>query len=128
MEKENIKIWPLIISVLIQTAVTFILVAVFALIINLADLDYKYAPVFGSVAVGLGSLAGAMRYSAKKKSKGYLIGLAFGGATFLIVTLIGLILNGGGLTLNTLFHLIIIMLSAVSGGIIGVNKGGKKYI
>ena len=128
MEKEKIKIWPLIISVLIQTAVTFILVAVFALIINLADLDYKYAPVFGSVAVGLGSLAGAMRYSAKKKSKGYLIGLAFGGATFSIVTLIGLILNGGGLTLNTLFHLIIIMLSAVSGGIIGVNKGGKKYI
>ena len=128
MEKENIKIWPLIISVLIQTAVTFILVAVFALIINLADLDYKYAPVFGSVAVGLGSLAGAMRYSAKKKSKGYLIGLAFGGATFLIVTLIGLILNGGGLTLNTLFHLINIMLSSLSGGIIGVNKGGKKYI
>ena len=128
MEKENIKIWPLIISVLIQTAVTFILVAVFALIINLADLDYKYAPVFGSVAVGLGSLAGAMRYSAKKKSKGYLIGFAFGGATFLIVTLIGLILNGGGLTLNTLFHLIIIMLSSLSGGIIGVNKGGKKYI
>ena len=128
MEKEKIKIWPLIISVLIQTVVTFILVAVFALIINLADLDYKYAPVFGSVAVGLGSLAGAMRYSAKKKSKGYLIGLAFGGTTFLIVTLIGLILNGGGLTLNTLFHLIIIMLSSLSGGIIGVNKGGKKYI
>lgn len=128
MEKEKIKIWPLIIYVLIQTAVTFILVAVFALIINLADLDYKYAPVFGSVAVGLGSLAGAMRYSAKKKSKGYLIGLAFGGTTFLIVTLIGLILNGGGLTLNTLFHLIIIMLSSLSGGIIGVNKGGKKYI
>ena len=128
MEKEKIKIWPLIISVLIQTAVTFILVAVFALIINLADLDYKYAPVFGSVAVGLGSLAGAMRYSAKKKSKGYLIGLAFGGATFLIVTLIGLILNGGGLTLNTLFHLIIIMLSSLSGGILGVNMGGKKYI
>lgn len=128
MEKENIKIWPLIISVLIQTAVTFILVAVFALIINLADLDYKYAPVFGSVAVGLGSLAGAMRYSAKKKSKGYLIGLAFGGATFLIVTLIGLILNGGGLTSNTVFHLIIIMLSSLSGGILGVNMGGKKYI
>ena len=128
MEKEKIKIWPLIISVLIQTAVTFILVAVFALIINLADLDYKYAPVFGSVAVGLGSLAGAMRYSAKKKSKGYLIGLAFGGATFLIVTLIGLILNGGGLTSNTVFHLIIIMLSSLSGGILGVNMGGKKYI
>ena len=128
MEKENIKIWPLIISVLIQTAVTFILVAVFALIINLADLDYKYAPVFGSVAVGLGSLAGAMHHSAKKKSKGYLIGLAFGGATFSIVTLIGLILNGGGLTSNTLFHFVIIMLSSLSGGIIGVNKGRKKYI
>lgn len=128
MEKEKIKILPIIISVLLQMAVTLILVAGFALIINLADIDYKYAPVFGSVAVGLGSLAGAMHHSAKKKSKGYLIGLAFGGATFLIVTLIGLILNGGGLTSNTLFHFVIIMLSSLSGGIIGVNKGGKKYI
>ena len=124
MEKEKIKILPIIISVLLQMAVTLILVAGFALIINLADIDYKYAPVFGSVAVGLGSLAGAMHHSAKKKSKG----LAFGGATFLIVTLIGLILNGGGLTSNTLFHFVIIMLSSLSGGIIGVNKGGKKYI
>ena len=82
MEKEKIKILPTIISVLLQMAVTLILVAVFALIINLTDIDYKYAPVFGSVAVGFGSLAGAMRHSAKKKSKGYLIGLAFGGATF----------------------------------------------
>ena len=128
MEKEKIKILPTIISVLLQMAVTLILVAVFALIINLTDIDYKYAPVFGSVAVGFGSLAGAMRHSAKKKSKGYLIGLAFGGATLLIVTLIGLILNGGGLTSNTLFHFIIIMLSSLSGGILGVNMGGKKYI
>ena len=128
MEKEKIKILPIVISVLIEVSVTLMLVAVFALIINLADIDYKYAPVFGSVAVGLGSLVGAMRHSAKKKSKGYLTGLAFGGATFLIVTLIGLILNGGGLTSNTVFHLIIIMLSSLSGGILGVNMGGKKYI
>ena len=128
MEKEKIKILPIIVSVLIEVAVTFILVAIFAMLINIADIDYKYAPVFGSVAVGFGSLAGAMHHSVKKKSKGYLIGSAFGGATFLIVTLIGLILNGGGLTVNTLFHLIIIMLSSLSGGIIGVNKGCKKYI
>lgn len=128
MEKAKIKILPIIISVLIEVSVTLMLVAVFALIMNLTDMDYKYAPVFGSVAVGIGSLSGAMHHSAKKKSKGYLTGLAFGGATFLTVTLIGLILNGGGLTLNTLFHFIIIMLSSLSGGIIGVNKGGKKYI
>lgn len=128
MEKEKIKFLPIMISVLIQVAVTLILVAVFALIVNMTDIDYKYAPVFGSVAVGLGGLAGAMRYSAKKKSKGYLTGLAFGGATFLTVTLMGLILNDGGLTSNTIFHLIIIMLSSLSGGIIGVNMGGKKYI
>lgn len=128
MEKAKIKILPIIISVLIEVSVTLMLVAVFALIMNLTDMDYKYAPVFGSVAVGIGSLSGAMYHSAKKKSKGYLTGLAFGGASFLIVTLIGLILNGGGLTLNTLFHFIIIMLSSLSGGIIGVNKGGKKYI
>ncbi len=128
MEKEKIKILPIVISVGVQIAVTIMLVAVFALLINLADIDYKYAPVFGSVSVGLGSLAGAFWHSLKKKSKGYLTGLAFGGGTFIAVTLIGLILNGGGMTVNTLFHFVIIMLASLSGGIIGVNKGDKKYI
>ena len=124
MEKEKIKIKPILFSALFQIAVTLILVAVFAVIMNLTDMDYKYAPVLGSVATGIGAFIGAMFFSSKKKTKGYLTGLAFGGITFIIVTLIGMILNDGGLTVNTVFHLVIIMLSAISGGIIGVNKGG----
>lgn len=128
MEKERKEIMPILIGVLIQIAVTLLSISVFAVLINLANVDYKYSPVLGSVAMALGAFAGAFYLSHKKGSKGYLIGSALGGITFVIVTLIGLIINDGGLTINTLFHLIIIMLAAITGGVIGVNKKGKRYI
>ncbi len=128
MEKEKIKILPVIITVLLQIAVTLIAISVFAVIINLANIDYKYSPVFGSVAVSIGSFVSAYLLSGRKKSKGYIWGLLVGIITFVIVTLIGLIINDNGITINTLFHLIIILLSALIGGITGVNKKGKKYI
>ncbi len=128
MEKEKIKIVPIIIGVLIQVAVTLLSISLFSVIINLAEIDYKYSPVFGSVAVALGAFVGSFYHSGKKGTKGYLTGMLVGIITFIIVTLVGLIINDGGITINTLFHLIIIMLSAVSGGIMGVNKKGNRYI
>lgn len=115
-------------ALILQVIVTFLGVSLFSIIMNLADVDYKYSPVFGSVVVALGAFASAYFLSRIKKSKGYVIGGAVGLITFLIVTLVGLIMNDGGMTVNTLFHLIIIMLSSLTGGILGVNKKTKKYV
>ena len=128
MEREKMKILPIIITVLLQIAVTLVFVAIFSLAINLANIDYKYSPVFGSVSAALGAFVSSYFLSSKKKSKGYLLGALVGGITFIIVTLVGMIINDGGITINTLFHFIIIMLSAITGGVLGVNKKGKKYI
>ncbi len=128
MDRENFKWKPIVITALIEVAVTLIFIALFAVIINLTNTDYKYSPVLASLAVAIGSLSASYYMSSTKKSHGYAIGAAIGGITFLIVTLVGLILNEGGMTVNTVFHLIIILLSAIIGGILGVNKKGKKYI
>lgn len=128
MDKENFNWKPIVITVLIQIAVTAALVALFAVIINLTDTDYKYAPVLASVAVALGSMISSYYMATKKKNRGYIIGGMIGASTFGIITIVGLILNDGGMTVNTLFHLIIIMLSSIIGGIAGVNKKGKKYV
>ena len=128
MEKEKSKITNYLFTALIQTAVIVLSISIFALVMNFAEIDYKYSPVFGSVAIGLSSFGGAFYLAKRKGNRGYLTGLIIGGITFLIVTLVGMILNDGGITVNTLFHFIIIMLSAITGGIMGVNKNSKKYI
>ena len=125
-KKQNLIL--IISAVIMQILVTAIFIAVFAAVMYALETDYKYSPVFGSISVGAGAFFGAFYLSRRKKSKGYVYGLIIGAVTFCIVTVIGLIINQGTLTVNTLFHFIIIMLSALIGGITGVNKGPQKYI
>lgn len=124
--KSDLK--PIILCCILQIVITGIFIAVFAALMYFLETDNKYAPVFGSISVAAGDFASSYFLSAKKKNKGYLIGLTVGIITFLAVTLISLITDDGGITVNTLFHFIIIMLSALTGGIMGVNKRKEKYI
>lgn len=128
MEKEKTKITSYLVTAIIQIAVILLSISIFALIMNFAEIDYKYSPVFGSISMGLSALAGSFYLAKAKGNKGYLTGLIIGGITFFIVTLVGMIINDGGITINTLFHFIIIILAAITGGITGVNKNSKKYI
>ncbi len=128
MDNKKSKYITYLITAIIEIAVTLLAVSLFSIVMNSVDIDYKYSPVFGSVSVALGCLMASYFLSNKKKNKGYLIGATIGVITFLVITLIGLIINQGGIGINTLFHLVIIMLSSIIGGILGVNKKGKKYI
>lgn len=128
MDNKKSKYITFLITAIIEIAVTLLAVSLFSIVMNSVDIDYKYSPVFGSVSVALGCLIASYFLSNKKKNKGYLIGATIGVITFIVITLIGLIINQGGIGINTLFHLVIIMLSSIIGGILGVNKKGKKYI
>lgn len=109
--------------------VTAVSVALFSAVILFLEMDRIYAPAFATVALSLGAFF-ASRYAAKKiGKKGYLTGLIMGLFFFCAVTLFALVFddNGGGFT--TIFRLIIVTLSALIGGISGVNKDkNKKYI
>lgn len=115
-------------TILLQILITFGFIAFFSVVMFLIELDNKFSPLFATIAVGIGAFSSANFYSSKQKSKGYLNGIIIGIITFLIVTLIGLVVSNSGFTFNTVFHFIIIILSAVIGGILGVNKKGKSYI
>ena len=116
-------------SSIIGIVVTAIFILLFAVIMYITEMPYEYSSILGTVSIALGTFAAAF-YTAKKiGNKGFLIGLIVGGITFLLVTLISMIADKGPLTTNTLFHFIIILLSSLIGGIIGVNKGqNRKYI
>lgn len=116
-------------SFIIGILVTAAMIMLFALVMYFFETGYKYAPVFATVSVAAGSFAAAFFAARKNASKGLLTGLIVGGITFIVITLISLIINRGGLTSNTLFHLIIIMLASMIGGILGVNRSNRhKYI
>lgn len=100
----------------------------FAAILLFLNLDRTYAAPFATISVAVGSFV-ASRITAKKiGDRGYLVGLIIGLTVFCVITALSLIL-GNNLTINTLFHFVIIVLSSLVGGIMGVNADkNKKYI
>ena len=125
-EKRNLILWAK--TAVLEIIVTAIFIFAFSAIMYFSNLSNELSPVLATISVASGVLVAAFYAAKKVGSKGYLVGLAVGGITFLIILLISLVVDSGGITINTVFHLIIIMLAALIGGISGVNKRGKKYI
>lgn len=101
---------------------------IFAAVLLFLNIDRAYAVPFATISLAVGSFI-ASRYTAKKiGDKGYLIGIIIGAVLFVFITALSLVV-GNSLSLNTFFHFVIIMLSSIVGGIMGVNKDkNKKYI
>jgi len=107
---------------------TLVSMLFFAAIILFLNIDRAYAAPFASISIAFGCFIASKITAKKIGDKGYLIGLIVGTVVFIIITLLSLIL-GGKLSINTLFHFVIIILSSLSGGIVGVNSNkSKKYI
>lgn len=128
MKKENtglnFKI-PLT-AALICIAITTVFMVVFALLMYIAQIGSEYSPVLATVSLAAGTFASAFYAARKIGKRGLFTGFVTGIIIFIAVTLISLIVDKGGITYNTLFHLIIIMLSALIGGVMGVNKKSKR--
>lgn len=106
----------------------FIAVLMFAVLIYFAELGDAMAPLFATISVAIGIMVSSYWIAKRTGKKGFLIGLIIGLSVFSLVTVISLIADDGAMTLNTLFHLVIFVLSGLVGGILGVNKPNKKYI
>lgn len=116
-------------GIIIGLITTVAFVFLFAAVMYLTEKGYEYSTVFGTTSVAVGTFIAAFYISKKKQCKGLLTGLITGSAVFLAVTVTSLIVDKGPITANTLFHLIIFMLSALIGSVLGVNKKeSRKYI
>lgn len=125
-EGDKLKIYT--IGGIIGCVVSIVCMLIFAAVILFLQLDRNFAMPFATVSVAIGGFVAAYYAARKIGYKGYLTGLAVGGITFALVTVISLFINKSGLTANTVFHLVIIVLASTVGGIMGVNKGKSNRI
>ncbi len=114
-----------LIAIIIGFAVTFGVLLVFALFSTFADLNEAFATPFASLSLAAGGFTAGLIASKRLKRGGLINGVICGGVIFTVVLLISLAIDEGGLTINTLFNMIITLLSAVIGGIIGTNRKSK---
>ena len=123
---QNIKKY--LFGLLIGIAATVICILALAAVMLIGEIDKAFAVPFATISVGFGGFIGSLITSKKIGDKGYLVGTVIGGILFVVILFVSLVINKDGLTTNTLFHFIIIMLASITGGIVGVNKSKKKYI
>lgn len=123
------KIYCYVFCGALAIVLSFLLFAVFAVVFYFFDLNRAFIPFVSTLSVALGCFLSCFFAAYKIGEKGYLIGLIIGGGCFFVITVISFALNKSGFTLNTLFHFLIVILSAIVGGILGVNKAGNnRYI
>ena len=126
---EKNKYKKFLIAAVILVTTTFLFIFLFAIIMYLIEGGYEFSPLFATISLGLGSLFSSMYLARKSGKKGLLIGAIVGMAVFLLMLIISFIANKSQMSVNTLFRFIIITLSSLIGGVIGVNKGNnQKYI
>ena len=107
----------------------FAMMLLFSAIMLVFELERNIAAPFATVSVAAGSFFAAFYCAKKIGKKGYLIGLITGIITFALITLVAFIISDKGFTYNTLFHFVIIVLSSLLGGILGINMiRSKRYI
>lgn len=124
--KKKAAVWG--ISVLLGFVVSFLIMLLFAVLATGADISEEYASPMACISAAAGGLAAAFCASRLLGSKGMINGLVCGSTMFIIIKAVALAMDDGGLTLNTLFHFVVLLLAAMIGGIWGVNSGRKKII
>lgn len=116
-------------GIIIYIAALTLSILLFAILVYFLNLPMVYMPLFSNISLGLANFFAAYFIAYKQKSKGFLTGLILALVTFALVSIISLIIDEGSVSLNSLLKFVILALSGVIGGIMGVNKTSKqKYI
>ncbi len=127
-KKDNINKSAYIIGGVVGLLTTLTAMLLFSAVLLFLNIDRAYAAPFATISVSLGSFIASYITAKKTGEKGYFTGFIIGVVVFIVITVLSMIM-GNSLSINTLFHFVIIVLSSIAGGIMGVNKNNhKKYI
>lgn len=85
------------------------------------DMPEGYMSPLSAVCAGIGTLISGFLASKKIRSGGVINGLICGGILYLLILFLSLFISENGFSLVTLYHLLITVISAVIGGVLGVG-------
>lgn len=121
--KTNLK--HLIISAFSAIIITLAALFLIAVLMHFAEIGSNYSAPLSSVGVAIGCFFGGFIYSKLRAQKGLICGFTIAIIYFVLITIISLILSAKNISVLTLIHLIIMLLSGGIGGILGVNLNKK---
>ena len=120
---------PLGIGVSVGLLLTALCMVLFAAILAAYDVSDFLVTVFSLTALVLGAVAAGFTASKLYGKNGLLIGMVVGVVLFALILLVSLAINPQSVTIQTLIKLVVTVLCAGLGGILGVNlKRRKKLI
>lgn len=109
------------ISLLIGIVASVVMLLLFALIVFAADLPETVASPFSALCIGIGSAVSGFISSQKIKSGGLINGFICGMAFYALIFLLSLFISENGFSLLSLYRAVIVIISAMIGGVVGVN-------
>ncbi len=128
-KKSSVNYTLIITTALLEIVITGVVMLLFSALMYFFDIGFEYSPMLATLSVAVALFIASYFAAYKRRDKGMLTGFICGFSTFMLIMILSLIIDDGGITYNTLFHLIIFLLSALIGGVLGVNKAvNKKYI
>lgn len=134
MSKENKyniseKIVIYIIASIVGAVITVGAIFLAAAVCLACDLPEEFSSTISVVCMGIGTFFAGFLASKKIGSAGMINGAVCGMLIYLVVFFVSLILSNSGFSMITVYHLLIAVLAAAIGGVIGVNSSwGRKLI
>lgn len=117
---------PYLIAVGAGALVTAVLLLLFALLMTAVDMPSAASVALSTVAAALGALVSGFTAAKLKGCKGLVNGLIAGGILFAVILVISMCVSTAQFTMLTPARLIVCLLMAGIGGVMGVNMGRKR--
>lgn len=109
------------VSALACIGALFVCVTLFSWLASKLDLSDAAVEVMAGISLSAGCFSGAFAAGNIKRRKGILSGIVFGGAVFMLLMLLGMIMLKSFSSDGIAAKAVLILCCSVSGGILGVN-------
>lgn len=123
----NENVFYTLTSSFIGLVIMLLFVLLFAFLLTKVDAKDKFVSMMSTVSLCVGAYCGGYIASRLKRRNGLVIGLLTGLFIYFIIFLAAVIFAKTSISFGFVTKLIITVVSAAIGGIIGVNSKHKKY-
>ncbi|MFT3951063.1 MAG: TIGR04086 family membrane protein [Oscillospiraceae bacterium] len=124
---RNTGVYCTVVSSLLGLGVIFVCMFGFSAVVTKVDASALMITVLSTAALCVGTYVGGYICARKRRKNGLMMGIICGAAIFFAVLIMSLIFTKAALSFSAGGKLILAMVCAGIGGIIGVNSKGRKY-